>query len=199
MLPRRRDGVVRHLDPGQLEQLIASLDASSPRGLRDRAIIMCMARLGMRAAEIVQLRLEDLDWRNATVRVRARKTGHGTLLPMTAEVGSALAGYLQDGRPGTASREVFVLHRLRAGAPVSGSIAGRAVDNALRRAGMDAPVRGGNLLRHSLATDLLAGGASLQEIGGLPGHSSPATTQIYAKVDAAALREAALPWPGAAS
>lgn len=199
MLPRRRGGLVRHLEPGQLEQLIASLDASSPRGLRDRAIIVCMARLGMRAAEIVQLRLEDLDWRNATVRVRARKTGHGALLPMTAEAGAALAGYLRDGRPGTASREVFVLHRLRTGAPVSGSIVGRAVDNALRRAGMHAPIRGGNLLRHSLATDLLAGGASLQEIGGLLGHSSPATTQIYAKVDVAALREAALPWPGAVS
>ena len=102
MVPRRRGGLVRHLEPGRLEQLIASLDSSSPRGLRDRAIILCMARLGIRASEIVRLRLEDLDWRNATVRVRARKTGHGALLPLTAEVGTALAVYLRDGRPGTA-------------------------------------------------------------------------------------------------
>jgi integrase/recombinase XerD len=199
MLPRRRGGLVRHLEPGRLDQLIASLDTSSPRGLRDRAMIVCMARLGMRASEIIRLRLEDLDWRNATVRVRARKTGHGALLPLTAEVGAAVAAYLQEGRPGTAAREVFVLHRLREGAAVSASIVWRAVDNALRRAGMDAPVRGGNLLRHSLATSLLGRGASLQEIGSLLGHSSLATTQIYAKVDAAALREVALPWPGAAA
>jgi site-specific recombinase XerD len=184
MVPRRRGGLVRHLEPGRLEQLIASLDSSSPRGLRDRAIILCMARLGMRASEIVRLRLEDLDWRNATVRVRARKTGHGALLPLTAEVGTALA---------------VVLHWLQEGAPVSASIVNRAVDNALRRAGMDAPVRGANLLRHSLATDLLASGASLQEIGGLLGHASLATTQIYAAVDVAALREVALPWPEVAS
>ncbi|HVQ48565.1 MAG TPA: site-specific integrase [Mycobacterium sp.] len=199
MVPCRRTGLVRHLDPGRFEQLIASLDSSTPRRLRDRAIILCMARLGLRASEVVQLRLEDVDWRNATVRVRARKTGHGALLPLTAEVGAALAGYLQHGRPTTAARQVFVLHWLRIGAPISGSIVGRAVDNALRRAGIDAPIRGANLLRHSLATGLLDHGASLREIADLLGHSSLATTRIYASVDVAALREVALPWPQASS
>ena len=94
-----------------------------------------MARLGLRASEVSQLRLEDLDWRNASVRVRARKTGHGALLPLTAQVGAALADYLQHGRPDTPARQVFVLHWLRTGAPISTSIVGRAVDNALRRAG----------------------------------------------------------------
>jgi site-specific recombinase XerD len=157
-----------------------------------------VARLGLRASEVTQLRLEDLDWRNASVRVRARKTGHGALLPLTGEVGAALADYLQHGRPDTAARQVFVLHWLRPGAPISVNIVGRAVDNALRRAGMDAPVRGANLLRHSLATDLLDLGAGLGEIAGLLGHSSLATTRIYAAVDVAALREVALPWPEAA-
>ena len=133
------------------------------------------------------------------MRVRTRKTGHGALLPLPGEVGAALADYLQHGRPGTPARQVFVLRWLRAGAPISGSIVGRAVDNALRRAGMDAPVRGANLLRHSLATDLLGHGASLREIADLLGHSSLATTRIYAAVDVAALREVALPWPQAAS
>lgn len=199
MVPRRNGGLVRHLERGRLDQLITSLDSCSPRGLRDRAIILCMARLGLRASEVVRLRLDDIDWRNATVRVRARKTGHGALLPLTAEVGTALAGYLQHGRPGTLSREVFVLHWLRPGAPVSPSVVGRAVDNALRRAGMEAPVRGGNLLRHSLATGLLGRGASLREIADLLGHASLATTRIYAAVDVAALREVALPWPEATS
>ncbi|MDQ3764901.1 MAG: tyrosine-type recombinase/integrase [Actinomycetota bacterium] len=111
-------------------------------GLRDRAIILCLARLGLRASEIVQLRLEDLDWRNAVARVRARKTGHGALLPLLGEMGAALAGYLQHARPDTRAREVFVLHRVRVGAPISSSIVGRAVDHALRRAGIDAPMRG---------------------------------------------------------
>jgi integrase/recombinase XerD len=199
MVPHRPSALVRHLAPGQLGQLIASLDSGSPRGLRDRAIILCMARLGLRAGEVVQLRLDDLDWRNATVRVRARKTGHGALLPLTAEVGTALAGYLRRGRPDTSARQVFVLHWLRPGAPISGSVVGRAVDNALRRAGMDAPIRGANLLRHSLATDLLERGASLREIADVLGHTSLATTRIYAAVDIAALREVALPWPQATS
>ena len=195
MVPHRPTGLVRHLDPERFEQLIASLDSSSPRGLRDRAIILCMARLALRASEVVQLRLEDVDWRNATVRVRARKTGHGALLPLPGEVGAALAGYLQHARPDTRARQVFVLHWLRVGAPISSSIVGRAVDNALRRAGIEAPMRGANLLRHSLATDLLDRGASMREIADLFGHSSLATTRIYASVDVAALREVALPWP----
>ena len=147
----------------------------------------------------MQLRLDDLDWRNATVRVRARKTGHGALLPLTAEVGAALADYLRRGRPDTSARQVFVLHWLRPGAPISRSIVGRAVDNALRRARIDAPIRGANLLRHSLATDLLERGASLREIADVLGHTSLATTRIYAAVDIAALREVALPWPQATS
>lgn len=195
MVPRRRSGLVRHLDPGRFDRLIASLGSSSPRGLRDRAIILCMARLGLRASEVVALRLEDLDWRNATVRVRARKTGRGALLPLPGEVGAALADYLRHARPDTRARQVFVLHRLRVGEPISSSIVGRAVDNALRRAGMVAPMRGANLLRHSLATDLLGHGASLREIADLFGHRSLATTRIYASVDVAALREVALPWP----
>ncbi|MGH3936795.1 MAG: tyrosine-type recombinase/integrase [Pseudonocardiaceae bacterium] len=136
MVPHHRTGLVRHLDPGCFEQLIASLDSASPRGLRDRAIILCMARLGLRASEVTRLRLEDVDWREAVMRVRGRKTGRGALLPLTGEVGAALADYLQHGRPDTPARQVFVLHRLRVGAPISDSIVGRAVDNALRRAGI---------------------------------------------------------------
>jgi integrase/recombinase XerD len=199
MVPRRNTGLVRHLDSGTFEQLIASLDSSSPRGLRDRAIILCMARLGLRAGEVVQLRLEDLDWSNATVRVRARKTGHGALVPLPNEVGTAVADYLQHARPDTSDREVFVLHWLRVGSPISSSIVGRAVAHALDNAGIQAPIRGANLLRHSLATELLEHGAGLGEIADLFGHSSLATTKIYAAVDVAALREIGLPWPQATS
>jgi site-specific recombinase XerD len=197
MVPHRRSGLVRHLDPETLERLILSLGSSSGRDLRDRAIILCLCRLGLRASEVVRLRLEDIDWRAATVQIAARKTGHGALLPLTAEVGEALAEYLQHGRPGTTGREVFVLHWLRPGAPISDSIVGRAVGRALDRAGIDAPNRGANLLRHSLATGLLARGVGLSQIAGLLGHSRLATTRIYAAVDMAALRQVAMPWPAA--
>ncbi|HEX2810578.1 MAG TPA: tyrosine-type recombinase/integrase, partial [Kineosporiaceae bacterium] len=159
----------------------------------------CMARLGLRASEVVALRLEDIDWVGATVRVRARKTGHGALLPLTGQVGAAVADYLQQARPDCRAREMFVLHRLRVGAPISASIVTRAVEHALDNAGIDAPVRGANVLRHSLATELLGCGASLREIADLLGHTCLATTRIYAAVDVGALREVPLPWPEAKS
>jgi site-specific recombinase XerD len=195
MVPRRRTTLPRHLGQPDFARLLASLDRTSSRGLRDRAIILCTARLGLRATEVVQLELEDIDWRSGTVRVRRRKTGHGALLPLPQRVGAAVADYLQNGRPDTSARQVFVLHMQRVGTPISVSIVGRAVDNALRRAGIDAPTRGANLLRHSLATDLVRREASLTEIAGLFGHASLATTAIYASVDIGALRQVALPWP----
>ena len=199
MVPHRRSGLVRHLDAGSLEQLLVSLDTSSARGLRDRSIILCIARLGLRAGEVCRLRLEDIDWREGVIRLRVRKTGRGALLPLTAEVGTGLADYLQHGRPDTPAREVFVLLSQRIGAPISDSIVWRAVDRTLTRAGIDAPSRGGNLLRHSLATGLLARGVGLGEIADLLGHGRLATTRIYAAVDIKALRQVALPWPGATS
>ncbi len=196
MVPHRRNGLVRHLDSRAFSELIASLGTSSARDLRDRAIILCMARLGLRASEVCKLRLDDVEWREGVISVRTRKTGHGARLPITDEVGRALAEYLQHGRPDTSAREVFVLMRQRPGAPISESIVGRAVQRALERAGIDAPTRGGNLLRHSMATELQAKGVRLVEIADLLGHSSLATTRIYAAVDVDALREVALPWPG---
>jgi len=196
MVPYRRGtGLPRHLDGDQFARLIDTLDSTTPRGLRDRAIVLCVARLGMRASEVTQLQLEDIDWRNGTIRVRARKTGHGALLPLPHQVGEAVAGYLWRGRPATMARQVFVLHRQRVGAPISSSIVGRAVEHALRKAGIEAPMRGANLLRHSLASDLLTHGASLTQIGDLLGHRALTSTAVYASVDVAALREVALPWP----
>jgi len=193
--PRRRGNLPRHLDATRFAALLASLDASSPQGLRDRAIILCVARLGLRASEVARLRLEDIDWRNATVHVATRKTGHGALLPLPADLGRALTAYLRHGRPGTQVRQVFVLHRQHLGAPINRQLVGDAVGRALRHAGIDAPMGGANLLRHSLATDLLGHGASMKEIADVFGHRSLGTTSIYASVDVAALRDAAMPWP----
>jgi site-specific recombinase XerD len=195
-VPNRRLGSVpRHLPPTEFACLIASLDSSSRRGLRDRAILLCAARLGLRAGEIARLGLDDIDWRSGTVKISTRKTGHGALLPLTDEVGEAIAAYLERGRPASEQRQVFLLHRQRTGAAIDRHVVGDAVRRALRHAGIAAPTYGANLMRHSLATDLLAHGASLKEIADLFGHRALSSTQIYAKVDVTALREIALPWP----
>lgn len=192
---RRLTSLPRHLGTTQFSDLIASLDDSSPLALRDRAILLFVARLGLRAGEVARMRLEDIDWRNATVQVPTRKTGHGALLPLPADLGGALAAYLQHGRPDTVVRQVFVLHGQHVGTPINGNVVGDAVARALKHAGIDAPMHGSNLLRHSLATDLLGHGASMKEIADVFGHGSLATTSIYVSVDIKALREVALPWP----
>lgn len=192
---RRHASLPRHLNSEQFACLIASLDSSSPRAQRDKAILLCVARLGLRASEVAQLRIDDIDWRNGTVVVRTRKTGHGAILPLPHDLGAAIAEYLRRGRPSTQARQVFVLHHMRVGAAINRQIVGDAVGRALRHAGIVVPVAGANLLRHSLATDLLAHEATLKEIADLFGHRSLVTTRIYATVDLAALREVALPWP----
>ncbi|MCP3956616.1 MAG: tyrosine-type recombinase/integrase [bacterium] len=192
---RRGAGLPRHLDARQLERFIAGLDRSSPRSLRDHAMILCIARLGLRASEVVRLCLEDIDWRAAVLNVPTRKTGHGALLPLVTDVGEAIVEYIEKGRPTTRSRNLFVLHGRRVGEPASPQVVSDAVTAALNKAGVEAPIRGPNLLRHTLATRLIRGGASLKEIADLLGHRCLETTQIYAKLDLESLREVALPWP----
>ena len=195
-VPRRRlASLPRHLGCADFERLIASFDSSSALGLRDRAIVLLVARLGLRASEVARLCLDDIDWRSGTIEVASRKTGHGALLPLTQDVGDALATYLERGRPRSDVRQAFVLHRQHVGAPIDYRLVGHAVRKALQVAGIPAWIRGANLLRHSLATDLLAHGASLKEIADLFGHRALSSTQIYAKVDVASLAEVALPWP----
>ena len=196
---RRLAGLPRYLDDGQLERVIAGLDRSTSRGQRDRAMILCIARLGLRASEVVRLHLEDIDWRAAVLHVPTRKTGRGALLPLVADVGEAVFEYIEDGRPPTTSRHVFVLHHIRVGDPASLRTVGNAVRVALDRAGVEAPIRGANLLRHTLATRLIRSGASLKEIADLLGHRRLETTQIYAKLDLESLRGVAQPWPEVSS
>ncbi|MPZ24172.1 MAG: tyrosine-type recombinase/integrase [Dehalococcoidia bacterium] len=187
--------IPRGIAPEQIRRLLSHIDRGTPMGRRDYAILLLLARLGLRAGEVVRLELEDIDWADGSLRVHGKR-GHRRHLPLPAEVGEALAAYLQDGRPGSASRQVF----LRARAPVRGFLSqcavGSIVRHALRRAGIDAPTSGAHQFRHGLATEMLRHGASLGQIGDLLGHQSPQTTTIYTKVDVDGLRSLALPWPG---
>lgn len=194
----RRADVPKTITPEQVETLLASCDPATTAGRRDCAILLLLARLGLRASEVVALRLDDIDWAAGTFIVRG-KGPRREVMPLPADVGQALADYLADARPVCDTRRVFV----RLCAPYRGlkdsSSLCDVVKRALARAGIDAPFKGAHLLRHSLATRLLASGASLAEIGELLRHERVETTQIYAKLDLGALRSLAQPWPGGAS
>ena len=187
--------VPRALPPAQVQAVLGACDRQTARGRRDYAILLLLARLGLRAGEVAALTLDDLDWQDGCVTVRG-KGGRVCPLPLPVAVGEALAAYVQYGRPRAASRHVF----LRARAPVAGfrnqRAVGMVVKRALARAGIASSRQGAHQLRHSLACQLLRQGASLGEIGELLRHRSPQTTALYAKVDLTALMPLALPWPG---
>lgn len=187
----------KSLPAGTVQRVLEQQNRTTPLGRRNYAILLLLARLGLRAGEVVRLNLEDIDWENGVIRIR-RKGGRWTPLPLLNDVGEALATYLHFGRPQSCCRRVFLRHR----APVSGFAHTITVSSIVRRllirTGVDSARTGAHLLRHSLAVDLLRKGASLDEIGDVLGHRSQNTTAIYAKVDLAALRPLALAWPGGA-
>lgn len=189
--------IPRALPSDQVELVLSSIDRRTAIGRRDYAILLILARLGLRAGEIKTLTLEDLDWQEGLITVRG-KAGRYSQLPLPADVGEAIADYLRNGRPTGNSRCVF----LRAKAP-AGSFRGQCgigsiVKHALARAGVESPRKGAHQFRHGLASQMLQQGASLSEIGELLRHRSPQTTAIYAKVDLVSLAKLALPWPGGA-
>jgi integrase/recombinase XerD len=169
---------------------------SGPVGQRNRAIILLLARLGLRAREVVRLELEDIDWEQGWLRVHG-KGRQERPLPMPHDVGEAIASYLKDGRPKTACRNVFLHGRAPYGALRSNGAVCQVVRRAIRRAKIDVKVTGSHQLRHALAVDMLDKGLSLTEIGQMLRHRSPEATRRYAKVDLEGLRAIALPWPGA--
>lgn len=192
----RLSNVPRYIAPQEVERLLHACDHTSSTGRRDHAVLLLLARLGMRASEVLKLELDDLRWRDGEILVR----GKGLIrdrLPLLPEVGDALARYLREDRPQSSSRRVFLCSR----APVRGfshpATVSTIVARALGRAGIASQVRGAHLLRHSLATAMVRRGASLTEIGEVLRHRSPNSTEIYAKVDFDALRDVAMPWPTA--
>jgi integrase/recombinase XerD len=188
--------IPRAIPPDLVRRLLASINRHTALGRRDYAILLLLARLGLRGGEVARIELEDIDWNAGSISVR-RKGGQHSTLPLPADVGAAIAAYLRQGRPrNSTSRRVF----LRCRAPFRGFQGPVAIASLVRhnlaRAGIQAPTQGAHQFRHGLATDMLRHGASLSEIGEVLGHRSPETTRIYTKVDLNALRPLALPWPG---
>jgi site-specific recombinase XerD len=185
-----------YLSASQVQKALDSCDRATALGRRDYAILMMLAKLGMRAGEVAALTLDDMEWRSGEMLVRA-KGRQRARMPLPPDVGAAVVAYLRDGRPKSSCRRLF----LRTLAPNVGFASGCAITmiakTALQRAGIRGYAhQGAHLFRHSLATELLRSGATLSEIGQLLRHESHDTTRIYAKVDIKALRTLSLPWPG---
>jgi integrase/recombinase XerD len=182
----------RGIDPKQVIRLFGSCDRRTTAGRRDVAILMLLARLGLRIGEVAALQLSDVDWRSGQILIRG-KADRQEQLPLPCDVGAALAGYVSRGRPRRKQPYLFVHVRAPYG-PLTPHAVGEVVARAAHRAGL--PRLGAHRLRHTVATEMLRAGASLPEIAGVLRHRSTATTAIYAKVDRVALRGLARPWPG---
>ncbi len=189
--------VPQSLTAQEVEQVLALYAGTSPTDLRNRAIFMLLARLGLRAHEVVSLSLDDINWQEARIVIRAGKTHHERVLPLSQDVGSTLAEYLCWGRPATTSRVVF-LHVHAPFRPFSDSGAiSRIAARALGRVGVTRYSRlGAHVFRHTAASHMVNRGASFKEVADVLGHQSLQTTGIYAKLDLPALSEVALPWIG---
>jgi len=186
----------RYLSSQQIEHILqAARKDTCPVAQRDLTILLLLARLGLRAGEIVHMTLDDIDWEAGELTVHG-KGGREDKLPLPKDVGESLASYLKRERPQCACRSVFIRSR----APHRGFAESSAicfiVQYTLRRAGIKAVTGGAHLFRHALATRMLRNGASLPEIGEILRHRLPKTTAIYAKVDIAGLRALAQPWLG---
>ncbi len=192
----RLSGLPKGLQPDQVSRLLASCDRRRATGRRDYAVLLMLARLGLRAGEVAALSLDDIDWRRGEIVVRG-KGNHADRLPLPADVGAAIAAYLRRGRPTTAQgRSVFVRAKAPRG-PVTAQAVTMIVFEAGQRSGLGKIHA--HRLRHTAATAMVRAGSSLAEVGQVLGHRSLHTTAIYAKVDRDALRVLARPWPATTS
>jgi site-specific recombinase XerD len=188
-----REDLPAYLSPRQLQQLLESFDRRTLLGKRDYALTLCLARLGLRAGEVARLSLDDLDWRNGQLRLVAPKGRRERQLPLSQEVGQALAAYLRSAPPQGATRALF--RSGRGQRPLRSGWLSERVGAALARTGLGAAGQRAHLLRRSFATHLVQNGASLKAVADLLGHASLSTTQVYAKVNLPMLRAVAQPWP----
>jgi site-specific recombinase XerD len=186
------------LRPDQVQCVLDQCPRNTATGRRDYAVLLLLARLGLRAGEVAALTLDDIDWQAGSLAIR-NKGGQWTRMPLPHEVGAAMVDYVVMGRPSCSDRHIFIRDRAPQVGFASSTSVSAIASRALSRAGITFPRQGAHLFRHTLATEMLRQGASLAEIAQLLRHQHPDTTRIYAKVDLAALRDLAPPWPGGVS
>lgn len=186
----------RYLSPHEVEAVVASVRSNPRRGVRDYAMLLLMARLGLRAPEIIAIQLDDIDWRVGELMVRGKGQRHDRL-PIPPDVGEAISEYLREDRSSATTRALFVTHRAPNRPFKDSQVINSILKEAFAATGVKPPTPyvGSHVLRHSLATNMVRAGASLEEIGNLLRHRSRSTTMIYAKLDTDGLRSIAQPWP----
>ncbi len=194
----RLTGLPETLSDAEVNQLLDSFDRETASSLRDYAMIRCLADMGLRASEVVQIQLDDLNWRQGTLQIPRTKSRRGYVIPLPELTGCAIADYLRLARRATASRAVFVRHYAPVDVPLAVGRVHQAVRAAYIRCGW-ADRSGTHLLRHSVARRLLRSGSSLKEVADVLRHQSIDTTAIYTKIDLRGLEAVALPWPGSTS
>lgn len=187
--------IPKTVSPPDLERFISEFNLASATGRRDYAMALCMVECGLRVCEVAELSLDDVNWREGTLRVPASKTRRERLLPLTSALARAVADYLRRGRPSSSERKLFLRLRGCVGRPVNACIVRGALRRTYDRSGA-APWTGPHALRHTLAARMLQAGARLKEVADVLGHTSIDTAAIYAKVNLSMLRTVALPWPG---
>ena len=183
----------KYLPPEMVEHVLARCDRATPLGTRDRAVLLLLARLGLRAGDVAALQWDDIDWPDGTLRV-AGKNRRATRLPLPQEVGEAILYYGEHHRPDVPSPYVFLTTIAPLG-PLSAKTVTKIAARALRRADVESPIYGAHVFRHSVATTMLRQGVSLPSIGALLRHASIETTAIYAKVDTPLLHTVVRAWP----
>lgn len=184
----------KSLEPAEVEQLEAALGQSGPSMLRADAMVRCALDLGLRSGEVARLSLDDIDREAGTITLRRTKGRREDVMPLPEATGRAIAAYLRDERPKTRHRMVFARHMTPRERPIGPDLVRKTIRQAYARAGL--PHTRSHLLRHTMASRLLAGGSSLKEVADVLRHRSLNTTLIYAKLDSGRLVEVALPWPG---
>ena len=191
---RRLSGLPRALPRDQVERLFGGCDRRTNVGRRNYAVLLLLGRLGLRAGEVAGLLLADIDWESGELLIRG-KGGRQDLLPLVSDVGEAVASYLRRGRPQPSECRSLFLGVRAPHRPLSPSTVGWIVRATGFRVGVTAAA---HQLRHTVATEMLGGGATLGEVSRVLRHQSVETTAIYAKVDLSGLRDLARSWPGGA-
>ena len=192
---RRKSTIPKYLTDEQLQSLLSSFDLSYPIGLRNRAMALLMARVGLRSCEVAQLTLDNVNWRDGIIQIDKSKSRRGSSLPLSREVGQALVAYIRKGRPYSKERCIFLTHIFPVGRPLLPTAVSVTIRRAFKRSGLRIRPCGSHTLRHTIATQLLRKDATLKEIADILRHRNIETTNIYAKVDLKKLAQVALPWP----
>lgn len=185
----------KSLNEQQISSLLQSFDHSTSIGRRDYAIAQCLIGLGLRCNEVAALCLDEIDWRKGVLHIHHGKGQRINLLPLSADIGQAIAHYIRKDRPLTQKRNVFVQHRPPIGESIKSCTIQAIIRRAFKRSGITTPFMGSHMLGHTAATRMIQAGVSIKEIADVLGHRSINTTCIYVKVDLPTLSSVAMPWP----